>query len=53
MRLFTGRSRVGRPAAAGRIGTAGDVAHAALFRAESTFTGITLDIDGGKRGRAA
>lgn len=34
----------------GRIGTAEEAAHAALFLVENTFTtGITLDVDGGKR----
>ena len=44
------RESVARRLPLGRIGTAGEVAHAALFLAENTFTtGITLDIDGGKR----
>ncbi len=44
------RELVARRLPLGRIGTAGEVAHAALFLAENTFTtGITLDIDGGKR----
>jgi hypothetical protein len=50
MRLLTGpiASRVARRLPLGA--TAGEVAHAALHLAEDTFTtGITLDIDGGKR----
>ncbi|MBB5788078.1 SDR family oxidoreductase [Jiangella mangrovi] len=40
----------GREATLGRIGTADEVAHAALFLLESTYTtGITLDVDGGLR----
>jgi NAD(P)-dependent dehydrogenase (short-subunit alcohol dehydrogenase family) len=40
------RESVARQLPLGRIGTAGEVAHAALFLAENTFTtGITLDID--------
>jgi NAD(P)-dependent dehydrogenase (short-subunit alcohol dehydrogenase family) len=34
----------------GRIGTTEEAAHAALFLAENTYlTGVTLDVDGGKR----
>lgn len=44
------REEVSRQLPAGRPGEAGEIAHAALFLMENTFTtGITLDVDGGKR----
>lgn len=40
----------GREATLGRIGTAEEAAHAAVFLLESTYTtGLTLDVDGGLR----
>jgi NAD(P)-dependent dehydrogenase (short-subunit alcohol dehydrogenase family) len=40
----------GREATLGRIGTAEEVAHAAVFLLESSYTtGVTLDVDGGLR----